>query len=85
MKHKTLLSILALVALVAFSLSAFAQDDPREQERYKNGLLPTGTYGGSSVTVNLLCGAPHNKFNAESIFMRRRPIESRGIPVMPPS
>jgi hypothetical protein len=22
------------------------------------------------VTTNLLCGAPHNKFNAESIFMR---------------
>jgi DNA replication protein DnaC len=23
------------------------------------------------VTSNLLCGAPHNRFNAESIFMRR--------------
>ena len=23
------------------------------------------------VTTNLLCGAPHNRFNAESIFMRR--------------
>ena len=22
------------------------------------------------VTTNLLCGAPHNRFNAESIFMR---------------
>ena len=53
MKHRTLLSISALVALAAFSLCAFGQDDPREQERYKNGLLPTGTYGGSSVTVNL--------------------------------
>jgi DNA replication protein DnaC len=24
------------------------------------------------LTSNLLCGAPHNKFNAESIFMRSR-------------
>jgi DNA replication protein DnaC len=22
------------------------------------------------ITTNLLCGAPHNRFNAESIFMR---------------
>jgi len=26
--------------------------------------------GSTLVTSNLLCGAPHNKFNAESIFMR---------------
>jgi hypothetical protein len=24
------------------------------------------------VTTNLLCGAPHNRFNAECIFMRSR-------------
>jgi DNA replication protein DnaC len=27
--------------------------------------------GATMVTRNLLCGAPHNRFNAESIFMRR--------------
>ena len=25
------------------------------------------------ITTNTLCGAPHNVFNAESIFMRRDP------------
>src|ERR1035438_3805592 len=24
------------------------------------------------ITTNLLCGAPHNRFNAESIFMRSK-------------
>jgi hypothetical protein len=39
------------------------------------------------VTTNLLCGAPHNKFNAESVFMRseqpiaagQNPLRSGGV------
>jgi DNA replication protein DnaC len=31
------------------------------------------------ITTNRLCGAPHNKFNAESIFMRRGRLSKRTI------
>jgi DNA replication protein DnaC len=33
------------------------------------------------LTTNTLCGAPHNRFNAESVFMRSRRAQRRPSPV----
>ncbi len=49
----------ALLLLVSFSLvlpSLLAQTDPVLEEKWKNGFLPSGTYGGNGVAVNLYNG-----------------------------
>lgn len=48
--------IYAAVLSALLAPSALAQEDPVTQEKWKNGFLPTGTYGGGRVSVNLHSG-----------------------------
>ena len=51
-------SRLSLIVLITslFLPVAHGQSEPEDMEMYKNGILPTGTYAGSGVSVNLYNG-----------------------------
>jgi len=53
----SLRNVLSSCLLLASTASAaFAQSDPVDEEKWKNGLLPTGTYVGPNTKVNMFNG-----------------------------
>ncbi len=51
--RKAILLFVGFWALVPASTLLGQSEDPVLQEKWKNGFLPSGTYGGNGVSVNL--------------------------------